>query len=255
LVSPPVLIDLLAAGNTSPMASVRSIVSAGDKLTAPIRSTAAVAFPKADIIEYYGASELSFVTIAKTSEQAPNSSVGRAFLGVGLEIRDGGGAPVAEGVTGTVWVKSDMLFTGYVGPAPAAFRRDGDWATVGDQGYLSSEGWLTLTGRENHMIISAGFNVSPQSVEAMLVDRLDAPVCVVGVDDARWGQVVCAVKEQDAAWTPQEVEAAKTEVPRSLPRSHVPLMWRSVRSFPRLSSQKIDRIALTRMLSEVNEER
>ena len=247
LVGSPVLVDMVCEDFRGDAA--RSVVTAGDKLTPSTRATAEKAFPRAEIIEYYGASELSFVAVAKSNEKAPIHSVGRAFAGVEIEIRDTNGSCLPADQEGEVWVRSGMICNGYVGDAPAAFRKDGEWASVGDIGVLSPEGWLTLTGRANGMIITAGLNVAPQAVEAVLSDVCHAPVAVIGSPDPRWGQIVCAVKESEANWTQDERNTASEAVLNRLPRHNVPRKWLKVEELPRLSSGKVDRRTLTRQLA------
>ena len=66
--------------------------------------------------------------------------------------------------------------------------------TVGDIGYLDEEGFLYLTDRRHHMIISGGVNIYPQEAENMLVTHpkvMDA--AVFGVPDEEMGQSVKGV--------------------------------------------------------------
>src|SRR6202012_4780729 len=75
-----------------------------------------------------------------------------------------------------------------------ASRDKHGWMTVGDIGYLDDEGYLYLTDRRHHMIISGGVNIYPQETENLLVTHpkvLDA--AVFGVPDDEMGQRVLAV--------------------------------------------------------------
>jgi long-chain acyl-CoA synthetase len=55
-------------------------------------------------------------------------------------------------------------------PEKTAESRDRHgWVTVGDVGYLDEDGYLFLTDRKHHMIISGGVNIYPQEAENMLV--------------------------------------------------------------------------------------
>jgi long-chain acyl-CoA synthetase len=70
------------------------------------------------------------------------------------------------------------------------------WVTVGDVGYLDDAGYLYLTDRRHHMIISGGVNVYPQEAEAALVSHprvVDA--AVFGIPDDELGQTVKGVVE------------------------------------------------------------
>ena len=66
--------------------------------------------------------------------------------------------------------------------------------TVGDIGYLDDDGYLYLTDRRHHMIISGGVNIYPQEAENMLVTHpkvMDA--AVFGIPDEEMGQSVKGV--------------------------------------------------------------
>ena len=75
-------------------------------------------------------------------------------------------------------------------PEKTAESRDGHgWVTVGDVGYLDEDGYLFLTDRKHHMIISGGVNIYPQEAENMLVTHpkvMDA--AVFGIPDDEMGQ-------------------------------------------------------------------
>jgi len=174
---------------------VRRVVSAGAKLSPALRADLAAVFPAAETFEYYGASELSFVTLASSREGCPPDSVGRPFRGVELSLRRDDGSPATTGEVGLVFVRSAMLSNGYLGATDGAgFRRVGDWATVGDRGRLDARGFLHLIGREGDMLISGGLNVYPSEVEAALKAAPEVEeVHVFGRPDAYWGDEICAV--------------------------------------------------------------
>jgi acyl-CoA synthetase (AMP-forming)/AMP-acid ligase II len=74
----------------------------------------------------------------------------------------------------------------------AALR--GGWFHTGDLGALDGEGALSIVGRKKDVIRSGGESVSPAEVEAVLRDAPGASeIAVVGIPDAQWGEVVCAV--------------------------------------------------------------
>lgn len=251
LVLVPTILDvILEAAAESVLADVKRIITAGAKLSPSLRRRAARVFPNAEIIEYYGASELSFVTVAKGSEACPPDSVGRPFSGVEIQIRNERGQTVRAPHVGTVWVKSDMLSTGYVGPTDGSgMRQDGAWATVGDFGHLDSEGYLFLDGREGSAITSAGYTVYPSAIESVLLDHPNVTDAVVlGVPHARWGEVIAAavtMNEKDAAGSVGLTEYCLTRLePYACPRA-----WKLVDHLERTSSGKVNRAAL-KMLFE-----
>ncbi|MDX2143461.1 MAG: AMP-binding protein [Rhodospirillaceae bacterium] len=241
VVAAPTVLDLIADAGSS--ATATKIITAGAKLTAPLRQKLAAVFSQADVIEYYGASELSFVTVAKPGDKCPPTSVGRAFANVAVAVRRDDGTQADVGEVGTVWVKSNMLSSGYVGPVDGTgFRTQGGWATVGDRGSLDARGFLTLAGREGDMIITGGLNVYPSEVEAVLASLPGVrEAAVVGQSDERWGQVVTAIVAGDGALT---AEALKSQCREHLAPYKVPRRWYRAESFDHTVSGKIDRAKL-----------
>jgi long-chain acyl-CoA synthetase len=148
------------------------------------------------IIEYYAATEGNGCTFCDSEDWlAHKGTVGRAVLGR-LHILDDDGRPCATGTPGTVWFSGATGFEYFNDAAKTAESRDasGDTSTVGDMGYLNEEGYLFLTDRKTHMIISGGVNIYPQESENLLITHpkvMDA--AVIGVPDDDMGEVVKAV--------------------------------------------------------------
>nr|WP_228768725.1 acyl-CoA synthetase [Mycolicibacterium malmesburyense]CRL69573.1 acyl-CoA synthetase [Mycolicibacterium malmesburyense] len=71
---------------------------------------------------------------------------------------------------------------------------DKGWRTLGDMGFLDEEGYLYLTDRLAHMIVSGGVNIYPQEAENVLTAHpAVADVAVIGVPDDEMGEAVKAV--------------------------------------------------------------
>ncbi|HYG90803.1 MAG TPA: AMP-binding protein [Azospirillum sp.] len=200
---PTMLVALVreAAARSQRFPDVRRVVSAGAKLSPGLRDALAGVFPAADLFEYYGASELSFVSLASSREGCPPDSVGRPFRGVALSLRRDDGTPAAPGEAGLVFVRSAMLSAGYLGETDGTgFRMLDGWATVGDRGRLDERGFLHLIGREGDMLISGGLNIYPAEVEAALKAAPEIEEAhVFGRADPYWGQEVCAVLRWSSA--------------------------------------------------------
>ncbi|GAB3294099.1 o-succinylbenzoate--CoA ligase [Parasphingorhabdus pacifica] len=68
----------------------------------------------------------------------------------------------------------------------------GGWFHTGDLGHWR-DGRLVVLGRADDMIITGGVNVAPLPVERALTELVEVrEVCVLGIDDREWGQVVAA---------------------------------------------------------------
>ncbi|MEP4766514.1 MAG: AMP-binding protein [Roseibium sp.] len=173
--------------------AVSLVFSSGAKWQDEDRAELSRIFTKARLIEFYGASEASFISWALPEHKIPEGSVGRLAAGVAVAIGDPS-QPFQSGKQGSIWVKSRLLFSGYIcGDAPETKWQDG-WLTVGDHGYLDDNGFLFLTGRNNRMIITSGLNVYPEQVEAALQDHpLVVASVVFGSSDRLRGQKLEAV--------------------------------------------------------------
>ena len=85
--------------------------------------------------------------------------------------------------------------------ATAESLRDG-WYHTGDVGYVDEEGWLYLTDRKAHMIISGGVNIYPAEIEAVIAEHDGiADVSVIGVPNEEFGEEVKAIVECSDGYT------------------------------------------------------
>ncbi len=147
------------------------------------------------IYEYYAGTEGNGFT-SITSEQwlQKPGSVGTAIRGV-LHIEDADGKELGPGEEGVIYFSDSDSFEYHNDPEKTAASRNAKgWSTLGDIGYLDDDGYLFLTDRKAHMIISGGVNIYPQEVENLLVshpDVLDA--AVIGVPSEEFGEEVKAV--------------------------------------------------------------
>ena len=145
--------------------------------------------------EYYASSEAIGSTLITAEEWlAHPGSVGRP-MGGALHIVDEEGHELPAGQAGEVYFETGARFE-YLNDADktAASRHHRGWLTVGDIGYLDEDGYLYLTDRRHHMIISGGVNIYPQEAENMLVTHprvLDA--AVFPIPDDEMGQSVKGV--------------------------------------------------------------
>ncbi|MEN2986974.1 class I adenylate-forming enzyme family protein [Tistrella sp. BH-R2-4] len=254
MVGVPTMFDTLAQGLEaagSRISSVRAIVSAGAKLPPAMAAILRAALPRAEIQEYYGASELSFVTLARSGRGDPPESVGRAFHGVSLRIVDPDGLPLSAGEVGRIDVRSRMVSSGYIlgGEDGSGFLAlDGGWYTVGDLGRLDDQGRLYILGRAGGMIITGGLNVYPGEVEAAVLSVPGiAEALVFGAPDPHWGQQVAVVLrgEGEAA---ADLHVLRAALDGRLARHKQPrLLWR-IGDWPLATSGKIARGRVLDML-------
>jgi O-succinylbenzoic acid--CoA ligase len=159
------------------------------------------------VVQTYGLSETAsqVATLAPADALRKLGSAGKPLLSTELRI-DRAGAPASAGEVGEILVRGPTVMQGYINrpDATAEALRNG-WLHTGDLGYLDEEGYLYIVTRRTDLIISGGENIYPAEVESIvLAHPAVEEAAVVGLPDARWGQVpVAAVKLRPGA-TPSE---------------------------------------------------
>jgi acyl-CoA synthetase (AMP-forming)/AMP-acid ligase II len=143
--------------------------------------------------EFFGASEGGYLAIGPEEWLAHKGSVGRA-VGRGVHVLDDDGNECPPGVPGVIYLEADPIeYHGEPEKTAAAFHPNG-WLTVGDIGYVDDEGYLFLTDRATHMIISGGVNIYPREAEDVLVGHPSvADAAVIGIPHEEMGEEVKAV--------------------------------------------------------------
>ncbi|HEX4109972.1 MAG TPA: class I adenylate-forming enzyme family protein [Solirubrobacteraceae bacterium] len=142
----------------------------------------------------YGATDggVPVMTSIADPDGPRRSSVGRVCRGQELALR-GAAAP---GEPGEVCWRGPTKSFGYLGQPDydeAAFDAEG-WFRSGDLGVLDGQGYLRIVGRSKDMILRGGTNIFPAETEALLAEHPAVrAAAVVGVPDARLGELVCAV--------------------------------------------------------------
>ena len=184
------------------------------------------------VLGYYGAAELSLVAV-------DDGSGLRAFPGVRLRVR-----------RGVLWVRTEQAARQLIGGASTLRRdesEDGAWLSVGDRASLSEDGVLTLCGREDQAILTAGATVTPEAVEAVLlasplVDR----ALVYGAPHPRLGQLVAACIQPGRAASELSEQRLRRELrewcARRLDPAQRPRRWLFTAALPRTASGKPRRL-------------
>lgn len=153
-----------------------------------------------------------------------------------------------DGQEGELVARGPIVCHGYYRQPEATAEAilPGGWLRSGDLGYIREDGSLVLTGRSKDLYKCGGELVMPLEVEARLTGRADvAQAYVVGVPDARMGEVGCAwvVPAEDAKLEGEElVEYCRA----SLARFKVPayVLFCSPAELPLTGSGKVQKFLL-----------
>jgi acyl-CoA synthetase (AMP-forming)/AMP-acid ligase II len=150
------------------------------------------------IVTGYGLTEATGIaTMCRHDDDAETiaTTAGRAIPGVEVLVVDATGSEVARGEPGEVVVRGYNVMKGFIDDAAGtadAIDADG-WLHTGDIGIMDERGNLRITDRKKDMYIVGGFNAYPAEIENMILAHPDvSQVAVIGMPDARLGEVGCA---------------------------------------------------------------
>jgi long-chain acyl-CoA synthetase len=146
------------------------------------------------IWEYYAGSERNGATCISTDDWLIHrGSVGKACVGT-LHVLDENQQELGPGEIGDVYFDGPEFAYHNDPEKTARSRNSKGWSSIGDVGYLDDEGYLYLTDRRSHTIISGGVNIYPAEIESRLSLHPDvADVAVFGIPNKEFGEEVKAV--------------------------------------------------------------
>jgi long-chain acyl-CoA synthetase len=177
------------------LSGIRLLAHAGAPIRQATKHRVIDLFPPGAVWEFYGSTEGAATRISSDEWLRKPGSVGTPRAGSHIIIKDEHGAKLSANEVGEVWISDPAAerfeYWGDPDKTEAAWR--GDAFTVGDLGFLDTDGYLFLTARKNDTIITGGINVYPQEVEAILESHPAVKDAMVyGTAHPEWGQEVVA---------------------------------------------------------------
>ncbi len=163
--------------------SLRRMISAGEPLNPEVIRLFRARLGMG-IGDGYGQTETGPVTGMRPDEDDParDGSMGRPLPGIETKV-----------INGELQVRPDSVpsfFSHYIGEPPF----DGEWWPTGDQVRKDDDGYLWFEGRDDDIIITAGYRVGPFEVESALVSHpAVAEAAAVPAPDEERGSVVRAI--------------------------------------------------------------
>jgi fatty-acyl-CoA synthase len=210
------------------------------------------------VFERFWAKGVAFRTGYGLTEAGPNTfwlpsadvrrkpgSVGVPLFHIDVQVVDARGRECGPDAVGELLIRGPHVCAGYWNrPEETAQAIRGGWLHTGDLARRDAEGAYFIVGRLKDVIISGGENVYPAEVESVLAAHpAVAEVALVGVPDAKWGEVprAIAVAKPGRQLDPNDLIAFGGA---RLARYKLPKRVVLVAALPRTAAGKIDKEAL-----------
>lgn len=231
---------------------IQAMISSGGKWSEASKLRSKEVFSGAEMYEYYGSSEASYISYLNIQEEPKLNSLGKPFPGVEISIRDANGGEVPTGAAGQLYIRSEMTFLGYYGlPEETSKTIQDGWLILGDIVYMDPDGYLYLAGRSKNMMVTGGLIVFPEEVESILLQLPEIhEVMVLGLPDPYWGDQITALVK----WQGQQrlsIDEIKHYCRQHTASYKAPKRIITVDEFMYTSSGKIARHAMTDYVKRV----
>lgn len=209
------------------LGQLRTVVCAGAALPEAVRQDALAA--GLQVVDYYGAAELSFVAMRAGGRLDP-------FPEVEIELREG-----------VVWARSPWLCEGYASGQSGPLLKDAQgWATVGDRGLLDPQAGLVVLGRGDETVTMGGTSVHCSDVEAAIRSFATVTeVVVVGTPHPHLGELLeVVVVGADST----DIDELRSRTATLVSPAHLPRRWHLWDRLPVTLAGKVDRSAVRKRL-------
>ncbi|HUO24173.1 MAG TPA: class I adenylate-forming enzyme family protein [Candidatus Aquilonibacter sp.] len=206
------------------------------------------------VIENYGLSETLFVTARSSNvRDAGSGYVGEPLPGIQLRIVNSEEESVPPCESGEVQILTPDLMAGYLDNLGNLVGIDSStWFATGDVGHLDATGSLFITGRKKDLIIRGGVNVSPASIEEVLVQASGvADAAVVSIPHELYGEDVVAVLKLEFGVELESIlPALISHAKQNLAQHQQPARYMAIDEFPRTSSGKVQKARIRELVAE-----
>lgn len=203
-----------------------------------------------DMMVIYGQTESSpLISMSRSDDSLERrvETIGHAISSIEVKIiSPATGETVPVGMQGELCTRGYHVMKGY-DEEPEATRKTIDaegWLHTGDLATMRPDGYLGITGRAKDMIIRGGENIYPREVEEFLYSHPKVmDVQVVGLPNARWGEVVLAWIRLKAGQTCTEKEI-QNFCQGKIAYFKIPEHVRFVDAFPMTVSGKVQKFII-----------
>lgn len=168
-------------------------------------------------VQGYGLTETSPILTLNQLDNFKDDAAGLPLPSVQIHINE----PDENG-SGEIWAKAPSVMIGYYKNEKATNDTFSDgWFKTGDIGYIDSDGFLHINGRQKNVIISkSGKNVFPEEIED-IINRSPYVLesLVYGEKDAKQDEIIAAQLVVDAEAFIEFANLRKTQITEELIQS------------------------------------
>jgi malonyl-CoA/methylmalonyl-CoA synthetase len=214
-------------------------------------------------LERFGMTEVGVgITNPFAADLRQEGTVGKALNTVRIKVVD---EQEQEASEGELWIGGPSVFLGYHNNAIAndqsfVLQSGERWFRTGDRVRVEPDEYVRMLGRTSVDILkSGGYKISALEVEEVLRESsFVEDVAVVGLDDATWGQIVCAclvLKPSPTVALAVLTEETELELRRlmtdKLASYKAPRRYVALASFPRNHLGKVQKPVLAKLVVEL----
>ena len=229
--------------------NLRFVRSSSSSLPPPVMEEVEQVFG-CPVIEAYGMTEAAHQMASNPLPPAQRKP-GSVGIAAGPEIRilDQNGNAVADGGTGEICIRGANVFAGYENnPDANAEAFHGPWFRTGDQGFVDTEGYLTISGRLKEIINRGGEKIAPREVDDVIqAHPAVAQIVCFAMPHPKLGEEVAAVVVLQEGMTATEAEL-KAFAAEKLADFKIPRSIHFMDEIPKGATGKLQRIGLAEKL-------
>ena len=202
------------------------------------------------LMEGYGQTETTMVVGTLRGMEPKPGSMGKPSPQFEVDIVDEDGNSCPPGVNGEIVVKADafgIMIGYYRDEEKTAVTLRGGWHHTGDVAWKDEDGYYWFVGRNDDIIKSSGYRISPFEIESALMLHPAVLECAVtGVPDPVRGQLVKATIILRSGFEP--TDELKKEIQNFTKKETAPYKYPRVVEFvetmPKTISGKVRRVEI-----------
>ena len=251
---PSVYGELLQEGGAGQLASLRTVILAGESCSRQLVEMHFKVVPGVHLFNEYGPTEAtvwSTVYHCEPNERRSSVPIGRPIANTQLYVLDRNLQPVPSGVPGELCIAGDGVARGYLNredltqqmfiPVPFAGNPKPQMYRTGDMVRYLPDGNLQFLGRMDEQVKIRGMRIELGEIEATLSEHPDVKEAVIAVEGEQ-RLVAHVVATEQFATSGAELAAF---LRLRLPIHMVPSAFTFVSALPRTPNGKVDRLALS----------